>query len=102
MLITPFSGHLNYHQQLFRRFFGFAAKSCHVSLIFPDHEWVIPGSYMIVATMRQMMQLSCFDDLREESFKIALWSKGFFVQPAKTGTVTWEQLVAMFFPLNEL
>ena len=27
---------------------------------------------------------------------------GFFVQPAKTGTVTWEQLVAMFCPLNEL
>ena len=29
-------------------------------------------------------------------------AKGFFVQPAKTETVTWEQLVAMFFPLNEL
>ena len=26
-------------------------------------------------------------DLREKSFKIALWPKGFFVQPAKTGTV---------------
>ena len=41
-------------------------------------------------------------DLSEKSFKIAWWPKGFFVQPAKTGTVTWEQLVAMFFPLNEL
>ena len=35
-------------------------------------------------------------DLREKV------SKGFFVQPANTGTVTWEQLVAMPFPLNEL
>ena len=26
----------------------------------------------------------------------------FFVQPAKIGTVTCEQLSAMFFPLNEL
>ena len=33
-------------------------------------------------------------DLREKSFKIAYWPKGFFVQPAKTGAVTWEQLVA--------
>ena len=41
-------------------------------------------------------------DLREKSFKIASWPKGFFVQPAKTETVTWEQLVAMIFPLNEL
>ena len=40
-------------------------------------------------------------DLREKSFKIE-WPKGFFVQPAKTGTVTWEQLVAMFSPLHEL
>ena len=30
------------------------------------------------------------------------WPKGFFVQPDKTGTVTREQLAAMFFPLNEL
>ena len=30
------------------------------------------------------------------------WPKGFFVQPAKTGMVTWEQLVTMFFPLNVL
>ena len=35
-------------------------------------------------------------------FKSSWWPKGFFVPPAKTGTVTWEQLVAMFFPLNEL
>ena len=41
-------------------------------------------------------------DLREKSFKTALWPKGFFVQLAETGTVTWEQLVAMFFSLNEL
>ena len=41
-------------------------------------------------------------DLRGKTFKIARWPKGFFVQPAKTGTVTWEQLVAMLFPLNEL
>ena len=41
-------------------------------------------------------------DLREKSFKIALWPKGSFVQPAKTGTVTWELLVVMFFPLNEV
>ena len=32
-----------------------------------------------------------------ENFKIAQWPKGFFVQPAITRTVTWEQLVAMFF-----
>ena len=36
-------------------------------------------------------------DLRQKSFKIAQWPKGFFLQPAKTGTVTLEQLVAMFF-----
>ena len=42
------------------------------------------------------------NDMREEGFKIAWWPKGFFIEPAKTGTVTWEQLVAMFFPLNEL
>ena len=41
-------------------------------------------------------------DLREKSFKIAYWPKRFFVQPAKTRTVTWEQLVAIFCPLNEL
>ena len=41
-------------------------------------------------------------DLREKSFKIVQWPKGFFVQPAKTGTAIWEQLVAMVFPLNEL
>ena len=40
-------------------------------------------------------------DLRG-SFKIALWPKGFFVQLSKTGTLTWDQLVARFFPLNEL
>ena len=42
--------------------------------------------------------------LRSEgkSFKITYWPKGFFVQPAKTGTATLEQLEAMFFfPLNE-
>ena len=33
---------------------------------------------------------------------IAQWPEGFFVQQAKTGTVTWEQLVAMLFPLNKL
>ena len=27
---------------------------------------------------------------------------GFCPRTTKTGTVTWEQLVAMFFPLNEL
>ena len=41
-------------------------------------------------------------DLREKNFKIAQWPKGFFVQPAKTGAVALEQLVAMLFPLNEL
>ena len=35
-------------------------------------------------------------------FQDSVVAKGFFVQPAKTGTVSWEQLVAMFFPLNEL
>ena len=44
----------------------------------------------------------CLCDLREKSFKLAWWPKGFFVQPAKTGTVTWEQLVVMFFPLTQL
>ena len=46
--------------------------------------------------------LSPLGDLREKSFKIAWWPKGFSVQPAKIGTVTGEQLVAMFFPLNKL
>ena len=41
-------------------------------------------------------------DLSEKSFKIAQWPKIFFVQRAKRGTVTWEQLVAMFFSINEL
>ena len=50
-------------------------------------------------TCDQQFQLG---DLKEESFKIGQWPKGFFVQPAKTGTVTLEQLVAMFFPLNEI
>ena len=36
-------------------------------------------------------------DMRGKSFKIACWPKGFFSEPAKTVTVTWEQLVAMFF-----
>ena len=36
-------------------------------------------------------------DLRGKSFKVAWWPKGFFVRPAKTGTVTWERSVAMFF-----
>ena len=36
-------------------------------------------------------------DLRRKSFKIALWPKGFFVQLSKTRTVTWKQLVAVFF-----
>ena len=36
-------------------------------------------------------------DLRDKNFKIVSWPKSFFVQPAKTGTVTLEQLVAMFF-----
>ena len=41
-----------------------------------------------------LKKVSVLGDLREKSFKMA----GFFVQPAKTGTVTWEQLlVAMFF-----
>ena len=35
-------------------------------------------------------------------FQNSVVAKGFFVQSAKPGTVTWEQLVAMFFPLNEL
>ena len=48
------------------------------------------------------MSPSKFGDLREKNFNIAQWSKGFFVQPAKTGTVTWEQLAAVFFLLNEL
>ena len=41
-------------------------------------------------------------DLREKSFKIVQWPNGFFVQPAKTGTVTWEQLVTTYFLLHEL
>ena len=45
---------------------------------------------------------SLLGDLREKSFKIVHWSKGFFAQPAKTGTATWEQLLTMFSPLNEL
>ena len=36
-------------------------------------------------------------DLEGKSFKIALWPKDFFFQPAETETVTWEQLVVMFF-----
>ena len=43
------------------------------------------------------MEEKFLGDLRGKSFKIAQWPKGFFAQQAKTGTVTWEQLVAMFF-----
>ena len=45
---------------------------------------------------------SPLSDVRKNSFMIAQWPEGFFVQQAKTGTVTWEQLVAMLFPLNKL
>ena len=41
-------------------------------------------------------------NLRGKSFKMAQWPEGFFVQPARTVTATWEQFVAMIFPLNEL
>ena len=41
-------------------------------------------------------------DLREKIFKIAWWLKCFFVKPSKARTVTLEQLVAMFSPLNLL
>ena len=37
-----------------------------------------------------------------EKFQDSVVAKGFFVRPAKTGNVTWEQLIAMFSPLNEL
>ena len=37
-----------------------------------------------------------------EKFQDSVVAKGFFAQPAKTGTSTWEQLAAMFSPLNEL
>ena len=54
-------------------------------------------------TTTLMDSVNALGDLREKSFNIAYWPKGFFVQPGKTGTVTWEQLVAMYsFPLNEL
>ena len=59
------------------------------------------GSYrLIYATNLSVFchhEPSNLGNLREKSFKITQWPKGFFVQPAKTGTVTWEQLVAMFF-----
>ena len=41
-------------------------------------------------------------DLREKFFKKAWWPKCFFVKPSKARTVTIEQLVAMFSPLNLL
>ena len=41
-------------------------------------------------------------DMSEKSLKIEKWTKGFFVQPAKTGHVTWEQLDALLFPSNKL
>ena len=41
-------------------------------------------------------------DLRENIFKRAWWPKCFFVKPLKARTVAWEQLVAMFSPLNLL
>ena len=47
------------------------------------------------------MPLTLRGDLRKK-FQNSVVAKGFFVQPPKTGTVTWEQLVPMFFPLNEL
>ena len=34
-------------------------------------------------------------------FQDSVVAKGFFVQPAKKGTVTWKQLVTMLFPLND-
>ena len=45
-------------------------------------------------------RLTLLDDLREKCFRIPWWSKGFFIEPAKTGTVAWEQLVAMFFSIE--
>ena len=45
--------------------------------------------------------LIALGDLREK-FQDSVVSKGFFVQAGKTGTVTWEQLIAMLFPLNKL
>ena len=39
-------------------------------------------------------------DLRGK-FQNSAVAKGIFAKPAKTETVTWEQLVAIFFPLNE-
>ena len=39
-------------------------------------------------------------DLKKK-FQNSVVAKGFFVQPAKTGTVTWEQLFAIFFTLND-
>ena len=48
------------------------------------------------------LSVTLLGDLSEKSFKIAQWPKGLFVQPAKTGAVTCEQIVAMFLPLNGL
>ena len=47
--------------------------------------------------MSKMNLGAVLDDPREKSFKIAQWPKSFFVQPAEIGTVTWEQLVEIFF-----
>ena len=50
--------------------------------------------------MVQLSILTFLGDLKEK-VQDSVVAKG-FVQPAKTRIVTWEKLVAMFFPLNEL
>ena len=49
-----------------------------------------------------MVSHSLLGDLREKVSRQRSGQKVSFFNQLKTGTVTWEQLVTVFFPLNEL
>ena len=47
------------------------------------------------------MLFELLGDLEEKIVKTARWPKCFFVKPAETITVTLEQLIAVFSPVNK-
>ena len=55
-----------------------------------------------VLEYESLLNKKCYLVIWGEKFQDSVVAKGFFVQPAKTGTVTWEQLVVMFSPLTLL
>ena len=69
---------------------------------FLEHFKSVSVSYKTVAYVRDSAVILSAGYLSEKKSQDSVVANGFFLQSAKTGTVTWEQLVAMFFPLNEL